>query len=246
MKKILAVAAVSATLALSTLGLSTTANAVPVGTGSTTSAPRIGGGTQAPATPWEVQLIFQQGSGSYGCTGEQINADWVLTANHCVDGTTAMNVYHSNSTSNRGPAVAADALYSAPAGDIALVHLSVSSPLSSYPTLDLGYTTKSSGTGVVSGYGLRANATPSTGLYQATVRLTGRSTDAYGGTAQHLTGVDGASNHGDSGGPLVVGGAIVGVCSTGDSADPGANVNAGSNYAVLAQSAGWIRSTAGV
>lgn len=235
--------AMTATAALALLGGSlgaTAANAATV-------SPQIIGGEQAPSTPWEVQLVFQQGgTGTYGCTGEQLNASWVLTAEHCVDGTTAMNVYHSNSTTNRGTATAADRLYSAPSGDIALVHLRTPKTLSSYAQLDLGYSPRSSGTGTIMGYGNRANSAPSTGLYQASVSLTGSSTDAYGGIAQHVTGVSGASNHGDSGGPLLVNGKVVGVCSTGDVADPGANTRAGSNYAVLAQSASWIRSTAGV
>lgn len=214
------------------------------------ASPDIVGGTRAPATAWAVQLVASGGDIPSGyvsqCTGEQINASWVLTAQHCIDGIGAMDVYHSNSTTNRGTPVAADAVYAAPAGDIALVHLSSSSPLGSYPSLNLGYSPSSSGTGTIMGYGLRADQQQSDGLYQASVSLTGASTDAYGGTAQHLTGVSGASNHGDSGGPLIVNGAVVGVCSTGDSADPGADTHAGSNYAVLSQSASWIRSTAGV
>ncbi len=211
-----------------------------------TATPNIIGGSSA-SVAWEVQLLFQQGgSGTYGCTGEQLNASWVLTANHCADGTTAMNVYQSNSTSNRGPAHAVDALYSAPNGDIALAHLASPAPLSSYAPLNLGFSATSSGSGVIYGYGVRANSQPTTGLYKATVNLTGRTTDAYGGTAQHVTGVNGAANHGDSGGALTVNGSVVAVCSTGDEADPGSNINAGSNYAVLSQSASWIRSTAGV
>ncbi|OII10373.1 secretion protein [Curtobacterium sp. MCBA15_008] len=233
----------TATAALTLLGGAldaTTANAA-------TASPQVIGGEPAPSTPWEVQLVFQQGgTGTYGCTGEQLNASWVLTAEHCVDGTTAMNVYHSNSTTNRGTATAADRLYSAPSGDIALVHLRTPKTLTSYAQLDLGFAPRSSGTGTITGYGNRANSVPTTGLYQASVTLSGRSTDAYGGVAQHVTGVSGASNHGDSGGPLLVGGKVVGVCSTGDVADPGADTHAGSNYAVLTQSAAWIRSTAGV
>jgi hypothetical protein len=235
--------ALLAAAALTLLGGSLGATAASAATVS----PQVIGGEQAPSTPWEVQLIFQQGgTASYGCTGEQLNASWVLTAEHCVDGTTAMNVYHSNSTTNRGTATAADRLYSAPSGDIALVHLKTPKTLSSYAQLDLGYSPRSSGTGTIMGYGNRANSVPTTGLYQATVNLTGASTDAYGGTAQHVTGVSGAANHGDSGGALAVGGKVVAVCSTGDEADPGANTHAGSNYAVLTQSASWIRSTAGV
>ncbi|MGU3411235.1 S1 family peptidase [Microbacterium sp. M1A1_1b] len=215
-----------------------------------TSSPQIVGGSTAPATAWAVQLEASGGSIPAGyvsnCTGEQINASWVLTARHCIDGIGAMNVYHSNSTANRGTPVAVDRVSAAPTGDIALVHLRSTYALSSYASLDLGATAKSSGTGTIEGYGLRANAQQSTGLYQASVSLTGASTDAYSGTAQHVTGISGASNHGDSGGPLLVNGKVVGVCSTGDSADPGANTTAGSNYALLAQSASWIRSTAGI
>lgn len=210
------------------------------------ATPYIIGGEKAPATAWAVQLIFVQNGGTYGCTGEQINASWVLTAQHCIDGISSMDVYHSNSTTNRGTAAPADAVYAAPAGDIALVHLQSTYPLSSYPALGLTSSGARTGTGTIMGYGARANGARSTGLYQATVNRAGASTDAYGGRAQHVTGSTGASNHGDSGGPLIVSGKIIAVCSTGDQADPGANIHAGSNYALLSQSASWIRSTAGV
>jgi secreted trypsin-like serine protease len=215
-----------------------------------TASTKVVGGEKAPATTSIVQLEASGGNIPAGyvstCTGEQITASWVLTARHCVDGIGAMNVYHSNSTANRGTPVAVDRVTAAPAGDIALVHLRTAYPLASYTQLDLTATAKSAGTGVIQGYGLRANAVRSDGLYQATVSLTGASTDAYGGRAQHLTGVTGASNHGDSGGPLLVNGKVVGVCSTGDTADPGADTRAGSNYALLAQASSWILSTAGI
>lgn len=226
------------------LAIAPAATAAPYGKSAPSgSTIQIVGGEQAPATPWAVQLIFKQSGGTYGCTGEQVNARWVLTARHCVDGTTAMNVYHSNSTTNRGTATVADSWSYGPAGDVALVHLSTAVNLSSYPALNLSYSPTTAGTATIMGYGLRANATPSTGLYQAQVQRNGRTRDAYRGIAQHVNGVTGASNHGDSGGPIIVNGAIVGVCSTGDSADPGSNINAGSNYAVLSQDASWIRTT---
>lgn len=210
----------------------------------------IVGGTKSAPTNWLVQLEFgystTRGSAVYGCTGEQINASWILTARHCVDGIVYMNVYHSNSTINRGTAIAADRVYAAPRGDIALVHMSKSSALSSYPGLNLTGSVASTGTGIIAGYGLRANTQRSDGLYQANVNLVGSSTDAFGGIAQHLTGITGAANHGDSGGPLVVNGLVVAVCSTGDSDDPGANIHAGASYAILSQSATWIRQTAGL
>ncbi len=238
MKKLFFAAAAALALATGSILAAGSASAAPT--------PHIIGGTQAPPTPWEVQLVFGQSGGTYGCTGEQLNASWILTANHCVDGDQWMDVYHSNSTTNPGSPVPVDAVYSAPTGDIALAHLASPFGISGYPSLNLGYSAQSSGSGTIMGYGNRANSQPSDGLYQASVSLTGETTDAYNGDAQHVTGVDGASNHGDSGGALIVNGAVVGVCSTGDSADPGSDIHAGSNYAILSQSGSWISSTAGV
>ncbi|MDN5668108.1 MAG: S1 family peptidase [Renibacterium salmoninarum] len=220
------------------------ASAAPVAGGGAT--PDIVGGTKAPATPWAVQLVFVQNGGTYGCTGEAISADWILTANHCIDGDTSMNVYYSNSTTNRGTAIKADKWVTSGKGDVALVHLSQSKNLGSYPALADSYTATSGDAGKIMGYGRRANAANADGLYQANVTVTGKSTDAYRGTAVHIKGVDGAAHHGDSGGPLIVGGKIVGVCSTGDDQDPGANTHAGSNYANLTASRSWIKSTSGV
>jgi len=220
------------------------ASAAPVAGGGAT--PDIVGGTKAPATPWAVQLVFVQNGGTYGCTGEAISADWILTANHCIDGDTSMNVYYSNSTTNRGTAIKADKWVTSGKGDVALVHLSQSKNLGSYPALADSYTATSGDAGKIMGYGRRANAANADGLYQANVTVIGKSTDAYRGTAVHIKGVDGAANHGDSGGPLIVGGKIVGVCSTGDDQDPGANTQAGSNYANLTASRSWIKSTSGV
>ncbi len=220
------------------------ASAAPVAGGGAT--PDIVGGTKAPATPWAVQLVFVQNGGTYGCTGEAISADWILTANHCIDGDTSMNVYYSNSTTNRGTAIKADKWVTSGKGDVALVHLSQPKNLGSYPALADSYTATSGDAGKIMGYGRRANAANADGLYQANVTVTGKSTDAYRGTAVHIKGVDGAANHGDSGGPLIVGGKIVGVCSTGDDQDPGANTHAGSNYANLTASRSWIKSTSGV
>ena len=243
MKKSIAAAFAAVAVISAGVFVAAPASALPAST-------EIVGGEKAPATSWAVQLEASGGSIPSGyvsnCTGEQITASWILTARHCIDGIGAMNVYHSNSTTNRGAAVAVDRVSAAPAGDVALVHLRTAYTLSSYAQLDLTATAKSSGTGTIEGYGLRANAVQSDALYRASVSLSGASTDAYSGRAQHVTGVTGASNHGDSGGPLLVGGKVVAVCSTGDSADPGANTKAGSNYALLSQASSWIKTTAGV
>lgn len=212
---------------------------------SVTVTPKIIGGTST-TSPYIVQLVFGQSGGTYGCTGEAISANWVLTAQHCIDGTEWMDVYYSNSTSNPGTPVAADEVYGSSYGDVALVHLSTSKSVSTYGSLATSYTATAGDSGTIYGYGLRANQQQSTGLYKASVNVLGASTDAYSGTAVHVQGVNGASNHGDSGGPLIVGGKIVGVCSTGDKADPGSNINATSNYANLTASRSWIKSTSGV
>ncbi|WP_265445814.1 S1 family peptidase [Flexivirga meconopsidis] len=225
-----------------------TAALVAAGTGTAmadTASPNIIGGTSG-TSPYIVQLVFGQSGGTYGCTGEAIAPQWVLTAKHCIDGTNWMNVYYSNSVTNRGTAIAADQVAGSPSGDVALVHLSTPKTLNSYAPLASSYTARAGDTGTIWGYGLTAGGAQPTHLNKATVNVVGSSSDAYGGTAVHVKGQDGASNHGDSGGPLFVNGVIVGVCSTGDVADPGSDIHAGSNYANLTASRSWIRSTAGV
>lgn len=204
----------------------------------------IVGGSQA-SNPSVVQLVFTQDGGQYGCTGEVIAAQWVLTARHCTEGSSRMKVYTSNSTTNPGTPVSGDRLVNSPYGDVGLVHLAKPVGVNPMPMAN-SYTAQRGQTGVISGYGLRANSQQSTGLFKANVTVLGSSTDAYRGRAIHVQGIDGASNHGDSGGPLVINGQIVGVCSTGDTADPGSNIHAGSNYSNITGHRAWIRQTAGV
>ncbi|WP_237221631.1 S1 family peptidase [Rothia nasimurium] len=244
MKKVCAVLAATAALSAGSL---TAASAGPVADlGSGAATPNIIGGSQA-TSPWAVQLRFNVtgSNGTSGCTGEQLNSRWILTAKHCIDGAYNMKVYHSNDQLNPGASVSATRLLSAPSGDIALVQLDRPVHLTSYPRLNFNYTPTIGDTGVIAGYGLGAWDQPTTTLRSATVRVTGTSRDAYGGSAVQLNGVTGAANRGDSGGPLLVNGRIVAVCSTGDRF-PGGNINARSNYALLSQSANWIQRTAGL
>ena len=209
------------------------------------AAPYVVGGTVA-NDPRIVQLRFGQNGSTHGCTGEAIGAEWVLTARHCTDGISWMDVHYSNSTRFPGAPTPADAVYNSPYGDVALVHLSTPHELSSYAPMADAYTPQPGDSGRIYGYGLRANRVRADHLYTAKVTVTGSSRDAYGGQAIHVTGVTGASNHGDSGGPLFVNGRIVGVCSTGDTADPGADINAGSNYANLTAHRQWIQQVSGI
>ncbi|MDN5655235.1 MAG: S1 family peptidase [Kocuria sp.] len=185
-------------------------------------------GGQPTNSPNIVQLSFQtEGeSGTFGCTGEAINSEWILTARHCTDGSQDMKAYYSN--------------------DVGLVHLETPHEVSSYAQVGDGYTPSPGDHGDIFGYGLRANQGQPDWLYTAGVNVLGTSTDAYEGEAIHIRGDDGASNHGDSGGPLVINGKIVGVCSTGDSADPGSDTQAGSNYANLNDHLDWISQQTGV
>ena len=195
-----------------------------------------------------VQLSFKDmgKAGTFGCTGEQLNDEWVLTAKHCTESSYDMNVFQSNDQLNPGNPIKADKLYSAPQGDIALVHLSEKAPVASYAKLDLDYKPEAGQQGEVYGYGQGANSNPTDSLRSASVEVIGESYDAYNGAAVHLRGVSGASNHGDSGGAFMVNGKVAAVCSTGDQADPGANINAQSNYALLSQSASWLEETTGI
>lgn len=219
------------------------ASAAPVAGGG--ASPNIVGGTKSAPTPWAVQLIFQRNGGNYGCTGEAISADWVLTAGHCVKGDTGMQVYYSNVTPARGENVVVDKFYSQPGNDVALVHLSQSHPLSSYPTMTDGYQINTADAALIMGYGHRANDAVSDGLYQAKQKLLGSSSDTAGGPAIHTQGVDGSANSGDSGGPLIVGGKIVGVASTVDRL-PGASTTGTSNYASVTSARSWIKRTSGI
>ncbi len=234
----------AAAIALAAAGVS---SALPssAATGPSTPIEHIIGGSSA-SSPYIVQLQFRQAGGTYGCTGEAISPEWVITAQHCTDGDTFMNVYYSNDTGNPGTPVAANAVYGSPNGDVGLIHLGAPTPVSSYGQLANAYTASSGDSGAIWGYGLRANQARADHLYMADISVLGASTDAYGGTAVHIQGVTGSSNHGDSGGPLIIGGVIVGVCSTGDQADPGADIHARSNYANLTGSRSWIASTSGV
>ncbi len=202
------------------------------------------GGSRA-TSPWIVQLRFTGAEGDMnGCTGEQLNDEWVLTAKHCTEGSSNMKVHQSNSALMPGIGISADSIQEAPEGDLALIHLSRKAPLSTYGSLDTSYSPSEGQEGTIYGYGARANEAPATHLYQAKVSVTGTSSDNYGAEAVRIRGVDGASNSGDSGGPLVINGRIVGVCSTGDP-DPGADINTSSNYTMLAANANWIQQTMG-
>jgi secreted trypsin-like serine protease len=203
----------------------------------------IGGGTVSSA-PWGAQIYWNNvtANGGFECSGTIIAARWVLTAQHCLN-PPGMHVKVGNVTLGQGTQSAVDQQKASPNGDIALLHLTTAIN-TTYMTL--GSSSPAAGsTNQIYGWGRTLNSNPpSPTLKTANVRVTGTSTDAFGGTAIASKGIDGAAWHGDSGGPELSGGVQVGVCSTGSNS--GSNPQGTQNYASVASSRAWIRSTAGV
>src|SRR5882762_862257 len=115
----LAVAAVAAALSLA-------------GTGHAVAQPAspdiIGGGTVSSA-PWGAQIYWDNVStfGGFECSGSIIAAQWVLTAQHCLNAP-GMHVRVGNVNLGQGVLVAVNRQVASPVGDMGLLHLT--SPVS--------------------------------------------------------------------------------------------------------------------
>jgi secreted trypsin-like serine protease len=208
-------------------------------------SPDIIGGTQVSSAPWGAQVFWNSGGSEFDgfeCSGTIIAAQWVMTAHHC-QSSSGMHVKIGNVNFDQGTNVAVDRQYTSPNGDIALLHLATAVQTT---YMKLGSADPATGaTNQIYGWGRTLNQSPPASVLRtANVRVTGRSTDAYGGRAIASTGVNGAAWHGDSGGPEVSGGVQVGVAST--AGNSGSNPQGVQNYASVAASRSWIRSTAGV
>jgi len=208
-------------------------------------SPDIIGGTQVSSAPWGAQVYWNSGGSEFDgfeCSGTIIAAQWVITAHHC-QSSSGMHVKIGDVRFDQGTNVAVDRQVTSPNGDIALLHL-VSPVQTTY--MRLGSADPATGaTNQIYGWGRTLNQSPpSPVLKTANVQVTGRSTDAYGGRAIASRGINGAAWHGDSGGPEVSGGLQVGVAST--AGNSGSNPQGVQNYASIAASRSWIRSTTGV
>ncbi|NKQ56554.1 trypsin-like serine protease [Amycolatopsis sp. K13G38] len=206
--------------------------------------PLIIGGDTVSSAPWGAQIYWNDATdfGGFNCSGTIIAAQWVLTAQHCLNDP-GMHVKVGNVALGQGTEAAVDKQLASPNGDIALLHLS-SAVNTTYMRLAdsdpaVGDTNQIYGWGRTQG-----SNPPSDTLKTADVRVTGDGTDAYGGDAITSKGVTGSSWHGDSGGPQLANGKQVGVCSTGE--NDGTQTDGTQNYAKISASRAWIKQTAGV
>jgi secreted trypsin-like serine protease len=191
----------------------------------------IGGGTVASA-PWAAQVLA---NGSFTCSGTIIAPQWVLTAKHCVSGSMSVRVGNVK----LGSGTTATVVRSATRNDLALLNLNrpINTTYSKLASTDPAV----GSTNTIFGWGMTCNSGcgPSPQLKTATVRVSGFTTDAFGGRAIASTKINGNAWRGDSGGPQFAGGLQVGVASTADG-------RTRQNYGSVAFNRAWIRSTSGV
>jgi secreted trypsin-like serine protease len=223
------------------------ATAFLLGTGTATAeaaTPLIIGGSTVSSAPWGAQVYWDDVStyGGFECSGTIIAAQWVLTAQHCLNAP-GLHVKVGSVSLQQGKDADVDRQLASPNGDIALLHLSTPVSTTYMQLADSDPATGS--TNQIYGWG-RTQGTnpPSSTLRTANVRVTGTSTDAFGGPAIASRGIDGSAWHGDSGGPELAGGKQVGVCSTGN--NTGSQTTGTQNYAKVSASRSWIRQNTGV
>ncbi|GAA1981483.1 S1 family peptidase [Amycolatopsis minnesotensis] len=227
-------AGVAAALSIASSGV---ANAQDVGT-------NIIGGGNADSAPWGAQVFWDDvtDNGGFECSGTIIAPEWVLTAQHCLNDP-GIHVKVGDVKLGQGKDAKVDQQKKSPNGDIALLHLSTKVE-ATYMKLGDG-DPKNGETNQIYGWGrTEGSGPPASSLKTADVKITGSSTDAFGGKAIASKGDTGAAWHGDSGGPQLANGVQVGVCSTGDNS--GSDPHGTQNYASVANSRSWIKETAGV
>jgi secreted trypsin-like serine protease len=221
---------------LATLGVATIAAVAGVIATTTAQAsevsPSIIGGDTVSSAPWSAQILT---NGRFTCSGTIIAPNWVLTARHCVQPNMSVRV----GDVRLGSGTAATVTGSQTQNDFALLHLNTSINTSYSPLASSDPPVGSNNS--IYGWGMTcaSGCSPSSQLKTATVRVTGFTTDAFGGRAIRSTAVNGNAWKGDSGGPEYYNGKQVGVASTADGSRT-------QNYGSVAVNRSWIRSVSGV
>lgn len=206
--------------------------------------PTIIDGEPAQDAPWAARLFNQ---GQEACTATVISPEWVLTAQHCVEGAGDAISFHVGSLNqHEGQTFNAKAggVHVHDSVDLALVNVDGQmnvepAPLGSVGDVQNGQTVQT--------YGWGATCTDkpeiecqSDVLKVADVDVTDIGcTDYRGGTAVCATRNNGIPAGGDSGGPMFANGKQVGVASTSDRQTTTA-------YNNITEYRDWIKSLAGV
>jgi len=104
------------------------ATAAPAPTADGEVSPMIVGGDNA-SQVYPFMVSLQSTSGSHFCGGSLIKANWVVTAKHCVAGSSAASIRTRIGTTNRtsgGTVTGASRIITHPSADLALVRLNTS------------------------------------------------------------------------------------------------------------------------
>ncbi|MCA1189428.1 MULTISPECIES: trypsin-like serine protease [unclassified Saccharopolyspora] len=206
--------------------------------------PMIIDGEEATDAPWAVR---QFNDGQEACSATAIAPEWVLTAQHCVEGAGDAVSFHVGSLNqHEGEEFKAKAggVHIHDSVDLALVNVDRPMDVEFAP---LGTTGDVNNGDTVQVYGWGATCTDqpeaqcqADNLKVADVKVTDIAcTDYRGGTAVCADRINGITAGGDSGGPMFSNGKQVGVASTSDRATSTA-------YNNITEYRDWIKEVAGV
>ncbi|KAA5829575.1 trypsin-like serine protease [Saccharopolyspora hirsuta] len=207
--------------------------------------PYIIDGREVDSAPWAARLFT---NGQETCTATIIAPEWILTAQHCVegagDGALSFNIGNVDQTQGEKATAKPGGVVIHDTADLALVNIDHAvqteySPLGSVGDVQVGQTVQT--------YGWGATCTDrpeiqcqSQILKVADVNVTDIACSDYrGGTAVCASRGDGIPAGGDSGGPMFAGNVQVGVASTSDRQSTTAYTN-------ITEYRDWIQSVAGV
>jgi secreted trypsin-like serine protease len=209
-------------------------------------SPKIIDGRFADNAPWAARLFMD---GQENCSSTIVAPEWILTAQHCVEGGGQLSFHIGNLDQTQGESANGIETHVNPEADIALVRLdhavtATYSPLGNADAVAVGNTVQ------VFGWGATCTDQPEINCQSQMLKVADVSVtdvacqDFIGGTAVCANRVDGITAGGDSGGPMFStapdGSYVqVGVASTSDRQTFTAYTN-------ITQYRDWIASIAGV